>query len=141
MSEEELVELTKQYANEVWNQGNLEAIDDYLAEDFEMGYPMPGMGSGREDYKEFAAMMRSAFPDLENKVEDTFASGNRVVQLWTAEGTHEGELFGAPATDREVTFAGISIYKVEDGKIQHDWTIADLQGLMQQLGLTPEPTR
>ncbi len=139
MSEKENLEVARSFAAEVWDQGNLDAIDKYLANDFELGYPLPGMGSGLEDYKQFAAMLRSAFPDLDNTIEDTFASGDRVVQRWTASGTHKGELFGTPATGREVTFPGVTIYKVEDGKIQTDWTVADLLGMMQQLGLAPEP--
>lgn len=139
MGEQEKVQLAKKYAEEVWDQGNLDAIDKYLADDFKMGYPLPGMGSSLADYKQFAAMMRSAFPDLDNTIEDTFASGDRVVQRWTASGTHKGELFGTPATGREVAFPGVTIYQVQDGKIQSDWTIADLQGMMQHLGLAPEP--
>ena len=124
MREQEKLQLAKKYALEVWDQGNLDAIDEYLSDDFEMGYPLPGMGTGLEDYKQMASMLRNAFPDLDNTIEDTFVSGDRVVQRWTASGTHKGELFGAPATNKEVTFSGISIYEVQDGEITADWTIA-----------------
>lgn len=139
MTEQQNLDLTKKYAHEVWTRGNLDAIDDFLAEDFEMGYPLPGLSPDREGFKQFAGMMRAAFPDLKNTVEECFAAGDRVVQRWRSDGTHKGELFGAPATGREVSFHGISVYEVRDGRIQRDWTVADLQGMMQQLGLAPQP--
>ncbi len=139
MKEEEILELTEEYAQEVWTRGNLDAVDEYLADDFEMGYPFPGVNPDREGFKQFAAAMRRAFPDLKNTVEGSFASGDRVVQRWRSEGTHKGELFGAPATGRQVSFHGISVYLVKEGQIQRDWTVADLQGMMQQLGLAPQP--
>lgn len=139
MSEQENLELARRYAEEVWTKGNLDAIDKYLADDFELGHPFPGVSADRDGFKQFAAMMRSAFPDLTNTVEGDFASGDRVVQRWTATGTHKGELFGAPATGRKVTFPGISVYQIRDGRIQRDWSVADIMGMMQQLGLAPEP--
>lgn len=140
MSESENLELAREFTEEVWGGGNLEVIDDYLADDFKMGLTVPGMGTDREAYKQLAGMLQSAFPDLETSIDDTFASGNRVVQRWTASGTHEGELFGAPATGKPASFAGISIYEIEDGKIQQDWTVSDMLGMMQQLGLAQQPT-
>lgn len=85
-------------------------------------------------------MLHSAFADLETSIDHTFASGNRVVQRWTASATHESELFGAPVAGKSASFAGISIHEIEDGKIQHDWTVSDLLGLMQQLGIAQQPT-
>lgn len=138
MSKKELLELTNRYLDEVWTQGNVDAFDKYYAEDARVGYPMPGVEPNREGLKQFARMMRSAFPDLETRIEETFADDDRVVQRWRTTGTHKGELFGQPATGREVNIHGISVYEIKNGRIQADWTIGNLLGLLQQLDLAPD---
>jgi len=38
-----------------------------------------------------------------------------------------------------VNFTGISIYRIEGGKIAESWSVSDLWGMMQQLGAVPSP--
>jgi predicted ester cyclase len=46
---------------------------------------------------------------------------------------------GTPASGKEVQLTGISIYRIEEGKIAQEWTVEDQFGLMQQIGAIPEP--
>lgn len=139
MSRQENVAIVNRYMEEVWNEGNLDAVDELLAEEYVHGTPPPGMRPDREGFKQYVAMMREAFPDLSQTVEDTVAEGDKVVQRWTGRGTHTGALMGTSPTGTEVTIRGISIYRISGGKIARDWTIVDLLGLMQQLGVVPSP--
>lgn len=50
------------------------------------------------------------------------AEGERLVQRWTASGTHKGDFIGVPPSGKQVTFHGFSIYQLADGKIAKDWT-------------------
>ena len=94
---------------------------------------------GMEQARQFVSMFLSAFPDLQASVEDVIAEGDKVVTRWTIRGTHQGEIeeFGPP-TGRQVEIKGITIHRVEDGKIVEEWERYDNLGLMQQLGLVPE---
>jgi hypothetical protein len=67
------------------------------------------------------------------------AEGDRVVTRWTARGTHRGELMGIPPTGKPVTMTGITINRLEGGKVVEDWTVFDQLGLLQQLGAIPAP--
>jgi len=78
-----------------------------------------------------------AFPDLEYTQEDLIAEGDRVVERWTARGTHKGALFGIPPTGKQITSTGILIHRIVDGKIVAFVEVADGLGLMQQLGVVP----
>jgi steroid delta-isomerase-like uncharacterized protein len=95
---------------------------------------------GSEEAKRFLSAYKAAFPDLHATVEDVIAEGDKVVTRWTVRGTHQGETeeFGPP-TDRQVELEGITIHRVEDGKIAEEWERYDNLGVMQQLGLAPEP--
>jgi steroid delta-isomerase-like uncharacterized protein len=94
---------------------------------------------GLEEAKQFIGIFKSAFPDMNAAVEDVIAEGDKVVTRITMRGTHQGETeeFG-PATGRQVEESGITIQRIEGGKIVEEWNSYDNLSLMQQLGLVPE---
>jgi len=55
------------------------------------------------------------------------------------EGTHEGPFQGIPPTGRRVSVSGIDIQRWSDGKLQDLWLNADFLGMLQQLGVIPQP--
>jgi steroid delta-isomerase-like uncharacterized protein len=87
----------------------------------------------------FATMLRAAFPDLHLTVEDSIAEEDRVVNRWRFRGTHRGEFYGVPPTEREVTTSGIDIWRIKGGKIVENQQVVDNLGLLQQLGAIPQP--
>lgn len=117
---------------------NLDIIDEVYAPDLVWHDPDQEI-RGTEEAKQFIAMYKSAFPDLSVTVEDEIAEGDKVVTRWTLRGTHQGEIeeFGPP-TGRQVEITGISISRVEGGKIVEEWNSYDNLGVMQKLGLVPE---
>ncbi len=71
--------------------------------------------------------------------EDVVAEGDRVVVRWSAQGSHEGELMGIPATGKPVKVTGIDISRIVAGKIVEAWGEFDGMGIMQQIGAIPSP--
>ena len=131
--------LNRRFVEEVINQGNTDAIDELIDPGVVDHAAPPGFPTGREGAKQFAAMMRSAFPDLHLTIEDMIAEGDKVVMRSTWSGTHEGEFMGIPATGRQVTVSAIDITRVADGRMVEHWEQFDALGLMQQLGVVPPP--
>jgi predicted ester cyclase len=82
-------------------------------------------------------MLRAAFPDLHQTIEEQIAEGDKVAYRWTARGTHLGELMGIAPTGNRVMFTGISIAHLAEGKIEEIWENYDALGMMQQLGVIP----
>ncbi len=84
--------------------------------------------------------MRLAFPDLSCTVEDQVAEGDKVVTRWSARGTHQGETEDlGPSTSNRMEISGVSIEHFSGGKVAESWNNYDALGMMQQLGLVPEP--
>jgi len=77
-------------------------------------------------------------PNWQMTVDEMIAEGDRVMVRWTFFGAHEGEYSGLPATHKQVTYSGINIFRVENGKIAEIWDISDRLWLWQQLGVLPE---
>ena len=72
-------------------------------------------------------------------VEDLIAEGDKVVTRWRARGTHQGELMGIPPSGNPVEVTGITIHRIEGGKVVETWANYDALGMMQQVGAVPEP--
>ncbi|MBC8427815.1 alpha/beta fold hydrolase, partial [bacterium] len=130
------IALGMRYADEVWNQGNLDVIDEIFnaepirhdpATDYAYG------PSSIEILKQTVTDYRTAFPDFHITLDDVFAEGDKGVSRWTLTGTHLGELMGMPATGKSVSATGMNILRFADGKIVETWWAWDLMGLMQQL--------
>ena len=76
---------------------------------------------GPESVKQYAAMMRAAFPDLHYTEKDQVAEGDKEVTRYAAGGTHQGELTSIAPTGERVELRGISIIRVNGGKIEKIW--------------------
>ena len=128
MSAEENKDLVRREQEELWNHtGDLDAAEKLFA-------------SGHaEAAKQEAADFRRGFPDVISIIEDLIAEEDKVVARWWSRATHRGDYMGIPPTGKEVEFTGISVYRIEGGKIAESWTIEDELGLMRQIGVVPEP--
>ena len=124
---------------EAWESGDLDALDEIVAEDAADHDPYnPHTGEGREGLKKLISMYREAFPDVSFEIEDQIAEGDMVVTRWSATGTHEGEIMGFEPTGTKSTITGIGIDRIEDGKIVEAWTNWDTLAMMRQIGALPE---
>ena len=139
MSAEESKATMRQYFG-VFEQGNIEKLDELLAPDYINHSPAtPDLPTGPEGVKGVVSMFRSAMPDLKVIIEDMIAEGDKVVTYYTLEGTHEGELFGVPPTGQRLSITSITVERVSGGKIRDHWRVTDELGMMQQLGVIPVP--
>ena len=124
---------------EAINQKNLDALDEVVASDMTDHDPVPGQAPGLEGVKQYFSSLHAAFPDVQMDVEEMIAEGDKVVARVSVSGTHQGEFMGIAPTGNRVTITGIDILRVADGKIVEHWGRFDDLGMMQQLGVIPEP--
>jgi steroid delta-isomerase-like uncharacterized protein len=128
VSLEENKALVRREQEELWNHtGNLDAAEELFAPE------------QAEAARQEAADFRQGFPDVVSTIEDLIAEGEKVAARWRARATHRGEYVGVPPTGREVEFTGISVYRIEGGKIAQSWTVEDELGLLRQIGAVAEP--
>jgi predicted ester cyclase len=80
-----------------------------------------------------------AYREASLVVDEQIVQGDRVASRWTARGTHVGDLAGIPPTGRQVTISGVTIARIESGKLVEAWTSWDRLGLLVQLGALGEP--
>lgn len=133
-------ELVRRFRNDIYEEGKLERIDEYIAEDCVSHSPLvPEDGHGPEDYRAFIAGLLAAFPDYDDAIEDLIAEDDKVAVRIRMTGTHEGAFMDLDPTGKAVDVSGMIIYRIEGGQIVEDWHQADMMGMLQQLGVAPGP--
>jgi steroid delta-isomerase-like uncharacterized protein len=133
--------LMRRFYDEVVAQGNVDLIDDMLAEDFVEHEEFPGITPDRAGVKQFFTMLRAAYPDIRMTAEDLIAEGDKVVARISITGTHQGEFMRVPATGKQITVPAVDIVQFRDGKATAHWGVTDGLTWMQQLGAIPEPAQ
>jgi steroid delta-isomerase-like uncharacterized protein len=137
---EENKAVVRRLIEEVWNNGNLDVIDEVISEDHVDHDPaQAGSPGGREGMRAFVKMYRSAYPDTHLELGEMVAEGDLVAAPWTATGTHQGELMGIAPTGRSVTVTGMGMDRVRNGQIVESWANYDALGMLAQLGAIPAP--
>lgn len=128
--------LAHEWFEQVWNQGNADAIDRLFAEDGIAHGLLDAKGNelrGPAGFKPFFLAFRTAFPDLEVEVQDTIVEGDKIAARCVVTGTHRGDTLGFSATGNRVHFTGIAILRMRDGKIAEAWNNFDFAAMNAQL--------
>jgi steroid delta-isomerase-like uncharacterized protein len=137
--------LVLRYFNEVFNNGDLDALEEITAPDFVFTMPTHEEPfRGVDGYKGLVNMLRGCFPDIQFAVEDMVAEQGRVMTRWTARGTHTGIPFptiigDVPATGNQFHIEGMTWHEISGGKIARVTANEDSLGLITQLGRTLFP--
>lgn len=144
MSVEENKAVVGRWFSEFWGaEFNPAVIDELAAPDIRFEYSLHAPCRGRDEVRAFATRFRAAFPDLSFwGTADLIAEGDYVVGQWEGGGTQSGDAFsdmpmGAlPAnTGKTMRFTGITVLKVEDGRITEELGLDDGLTVLQQLDL------
>ena len=123
-----------------WNEGNLDGLDEYMAEDAVRKSPasVNSDASNRAEWKQVVTDFRTAFPDARVTVHEVVYAGDRSFGSWTFEGTNTGP-GDFPPTGRRVSVNGVSHGRYRDGKIVEELVYFDGAEMLGQLGLVDLP--
>jgi len=137
MTMDERTEMFRRAMDAFWNRGDLDACDELFAEHcmfHDPTFPHDGVA----DLKEFVRDLRAAQPDLHLDVQDVVTSEDMTAYRFTCAATASNEFRGLPATGRTYVMNGMGMSKWEGDRIVKDWTVYDMLGVLQQIGLVPE---
>jgi steroid delta-isomerase-like uncharacterized protein len=139
MSAEDNKKLVRRFYKEI-DEGNLDSMDELVAEDYldHSPPPFPGFVPGREGLKKSFRLFWEATPGT-HEIEDQVAEGDKVVTRMTARGVHSGDLPGIPATGNAIVMTATVIHRIVDGKLAEKWSDKDTLGFLQQLGVISWP--
>ena len=115
------------------NQRDWSVFDEVLASD----YVHLSSGEYRVDREGLKAGIINnflkAFPDLHVTLDEIIAEGDKVMARWTQQGTHLGPFLDKPATGKFVTYSGINIFRLANGRIVEDTPYWDFRVILDQI--------
>jgi steroid delta-isomerase-like uncharacterized protein len=117
---------------DAYNGRTLEAFDSLLTDDVVLVRDEE-KAHGRDEFKAVVARLRRAFPDIRYRIDDVVLSGDRLALRWEARGTHKGEYLGVKGSGQAVSYSGMTLYELRDGRIARAWVSADLLSLLRRL--------
>jgi steroid delta-isomerase-like uncharacterized protein len=123
---------------EVWNNGNLEALDAILDPHYVRRVNLIPDVEGVDGIKKVISGFRTAYPDLKLVLEDEVYSENKAAARWSFTGTNTGP-GEMPPTGKSVKVWGVSILHFANGKLTGEWVAYDNKSFMEQLGYTMTP--
>ncbi len=138
MSIEQNKELARKWV-EAFSHADAAAFDELVAPNFIDPLAPPGLPSTVEGVKLQNGAYHSAFPDIQFTVEHLVAADDMATVTWVAIGTNTGSLFGLPPTGKSATVHGANVFHIVDGRVTDHWVYFDRLGLLEQLGLVPQP--
>ncbi|UCD78686.1 MAG: ester cyclase [Desulfobacterales bacterium] len=139
MSTEENKAVVRRFVEEVQNRHDINALEKLFSPDYVDHSHISNLPPTLDGTKKFFSILFAAFPDIRVTIHDQVAEGDRVVTRKTFHGTHQEEFMGIPSTGKPIAVDVIDIFRVADGKILEHWAVADMLGLMQQLGVVSPP--
>jgi steroid delta-isomerase-like uncharacterized protein len=129
--------------NEVMNRGQIQVVDELLAEDFvnhggEIGGGPPGM-TPKQMFRRVTQDHYETMGDLHVEIIEAIAEGEDVVVRSILNARHSGTMFGMPPTGNQLRFQVLHMYRVRDGKITDHWECRDEPEMFRQLESVPPP--
>jgi len=129
--------IVRRYLEQVFNKRRTDLFEEFLVENYQIHGA--GIAPGLEPAKEWFGVIGAAFPDMKLTLEELIAEGDKVVVRGSFTGTHQGDLFGVPASGKEVAQTTLIIFRLAKGEIVEGWYATNDLILMQQLGVLPVP--
>lgn len=135
MSEEQNIDIIKRLVDIV-NQQKLSQLAELTHPDFkrhDLAGALPEV-SGISGAVDLTQMVLRAIPDIHYEIKQLVAKDDRVVVQLRGTGTHRGEFLGTAGTGKRLEWNAINIYRFKDGKAVETWQLADVWGLLRQMG-------
>jgi len=122
-------------SQQLWNGGNVDLVDSLYAEGCVRHNADVGDANGPEGVKAFVKWVYTAYPDFKVTFDDRFELKDRIITKWTATGTNTGPLGeNMPATGIMVSFTGMAMAIIENGKITEEWAYYNQLPIYSKMG-------
>ena len=130
-------EILKSFIQKVWNEGNINAIPDYIADRYTVihdpGDPWDGMELDVAGFQNRVSTSRAPVPDQSFEIQELYENEDSICITWLWSGTHLGEISGIPPSGKRLHMSGATVYFFQNNRITGHWQIADRLGVFRQM--------
>ena len=119
--------------NEAVNKGNFDIAPELFAADF-IFHTTPE-AKGPEGFKQTMTVMKTAFPDYHETIENMVAEGDMVAVFYTLKGTFTGKFGDTAPTGKKFSLPAVVLARFKNGKQVEAWPYMDSLSWYQQMGV------
>jgi predicted ester cyclase len=127
--------IVRRFIEEIENTGDVSNISDFISDDYIEVHNGETYQIGIKGAIDHVQGVRIVFPDLRMTIEDQVSEGEWVVTSYTVTGTFSKEWFGMKPTGKSITFTGVNMDRVRNGKIIQHGGAANLLDPLLQAGV------
>jgi len=123
--------VARNFVQAIFNEGKIDEVKNFVTPD--IIYHGLEEVKGLENFKQWIAEDRKAFPDMLITIEDAFGEQDKLAMRWNLKGTFAKELHGTQPSQevpnwKDVSHEkfetqGVEIFHFQNGKIKEAWTI------------------
>lgn len=132
--------IIRRFIEEIENTGDVSNIREFISEDYVEVHEGERYQIGIKGAIDHILGVRNVFPDLELTIEDQISEGEWVVTVYSVTGTFKNEWFGMKPTGMPITFTGVNMDRVKDGKIIEHGGAANLMEPLLKAGVIIKKT-
>jgi steroid delta-isomerase-like uncharacterized protein len=137
VSAEDNKAVIRRLIDEVYNEANLDVVDELVAPDVFDHAAVAEHQQGIDAFKHVMEWVREFSSDVHYDIDDIITEGEKVTVRMTQSGTHTGTVRGIPPTGKRFSVDYVHWFRLEDGKVAELWAVRDDLTRLEQLGLTP----
>lgn len=131
-------DIVKYFYETIVSEDLLEELPQFIAEDCVVKVGEQIIPVGIDGMKQHLVDVKKTYPDYTMKILKQYADGDYVISEFIMEGTHEGEWIGIKPTHKRLSFTGVDIDKVVDGKIaEHGGAVNTFDTLYEENLIKP----
>ena len=109
-----------------WGRHDWESIDRIVAQEVIYHAMATGVTTrGIATYRDAIESWADGFPDLSVEIRDSWAVGDYIIIERRASGNNSAELDGKPATNKEIEFDALDVYRFDNAMIVEIWEYSD----------------
>jgi len=131
--------VVRAWFDEVWNKRDESAIERLMDPQAVAHGLGPETRRGPAGFKTIHQTFTRAFGNIHIDVERTVTEGDTCVALCHVTGTHGGHSLGAPPSNKDVDYWGMTMVRVKNGRIVEGWNAFDFLTMYQQMGWVGTP--
>ena len=127
--------IIRRYIEEIENTGDISKIREFISEDYVEVYEGDRYKIGIKGAIDHVLGVRRVYPDMKLTIENQISEGEWVVTIFSVTGTFMDEWFGMKPTGNPITFTGVNVDRIKNGKIIEHGGAANLMEPLMKAGV------
>jgi predicted ester cyclase len=124
---------------DLWNGGDLTAIEQLYDPGFTADYQPYSWREGLDGIRAMVSQARTATPDYHEELLDLVVDGDRAAVRLRITFTHTSAIGPIAATGKRISYEELVLFTFRDGRVLSQRGIPDNLSMLRQMGVVPVP--